>query len=247
MGTLDGKIALVTGGSMGIGLASARRLIAEGAHVFITGRRAAELEGAARELRDNVSAVVADVAKLADLDRLYETVRDAGGNLDIVVANAGVSEAVPLTEITEAHVDRLFDINVKGTLFTVQKALPLLRDSGAIVITGSIAGSKGFPSYSVYNATKAALRSFARSWTVELAPRRIRVNVISPGPIDTPGVRKLQDGDGGAFQREFLAKTPLGRFGTSDEVARVIAFLASDDASYIAGAEIFADGGFAQV
>jgi NAD(P)-dependent dehydrogenase (short-subunit alcohol dehydrogenase family) len=247
MGRLDGKIALVTGGSAGIGLASAKRLVAEGAHVFITGRRAAELDGAAREIGRNVTAIAADVAKLADLDGLYTTIRAAKQRVDIVVANAGILEDAPLAEVTQAHYDRIFDVNVRGVLFTVQKALPLLSEGAAVILMGSIVGSKGFARRSVYNATKAVLRSFARTWTTELAPRRIRVNVVSPGVIDTAMARDIDRTDTEGLTQRYVDRIPLGRVGTPDDIAKVVAFLASDDASYIAGAEIFADGGLAQV
>jgi NAD(P)-dependent dehydrogenase (short-subunit alcohol dehydrogenase family) len=247
MGKLEGKIALVTGASAGIGLASASRLAAEGAFVFITGRRKAELDAAARESGNRLTPVVADVAKLPDLDRLFATIRETKGRLDILFANAGIAEGAPLGEITEEHFDRHFDINVKGALFTVQKALPLLTDGAAIIMTSSIVGSKGFAARSVYSATKAALRSFARTWTTDLAPRRIRVNVVSPGLIDTPGLRGLQGANSEGLAQAGRARVPLGRIGIPDDIAKVVAFLASDDASYIAGAEVFADGGLAQV
>jgi NAD(P)-dependent dehydrogenase (short-subunit alcohol dehydrogenase family) len=247
MGKLDGKIAVVTGGSSGIGRASAGRLVAEGAHVFITGRRKPELDGAAKEIGRNVTPVVADAANLADLDRLYASVRESKGRLDIVFANAGVAENVPLAEITEEHYNRIFDINVKGVLFTVQKALPLLVDGASVILNGSIVGSKGFAALSVYSATKGAVRSFARTWTTDLAPRRIRVNVVSPGTIDTQGLRELQRTDSQGLEKAYTGGIPLGRMGHPDDIAKVVAFLASSDASYIAGAEIFADGGLAQV
>jgi NAD(P)-dependent dehydrogenase (short-subunit alcohol dehydrogenase family) len=247
MGKLDGKIALVTGGSSGIGLGSARRRVAEGAHVYITGRRAEELDRAAREIGRNVTPIVADAAKLGDLDRLFATVRDSKRRLDILFANAGIAEHAPLGEISEDHYNKIFDINVKGVLFTVQKALPLLADGASIILCGSIVGLKGFPTLSVYSATKAAVRSFARTWTSDLAPRRIRVNVVSPGTIDTVGLRNLEKRDSEGLAESYRDSIPLGRLGTPDEIAKVVAFLASDDASYVAGAELFADGGIAQV
>jgi NAD(P)-dependent dehydrogenase (short-subunit alcohol dehydrogenase family) len=245
MGKLDGKIALVTGASAGIGRAAAARLTEEGAHVFITGRRTAELDDAAREI--GATPVLADVAKLADLDRLFSTIRDSKGRLDVVFANAGIAEGASLAEVTEDHFDRHFDINVKGALFTVQKALPLLVNGASIILSSSVVASKGFAARSVYSATKAALRSFARTWTTDLAPRRIRVNVVSPGLIDTPGLRGLQRADSEALAQAGRQQVPLGRIGTPDDIAKVVVFLASDDASYIAGTEVFADGGLAQV
>jgi NAD(P)-dependent dehydrogenase (short-subunit alcohol dehydrogenase family) len=247
MGKLDGKIAVVTGGSSGIGLASARRLVAEGAHVFITGRRKPELDGTAKEIGRNVTPIVADVSKLSDLDRLYASIRESKGRLDVLFANAGIAEGAPLGEIGEEQYDRMFDINVKGVLFTVQKALPLLVDGASVILPGSIVGSKGFAARSVYSATKAAIRSFARTWTTDLAPRHIRVNVISPGTIDTEGLRGLQRTDSKGLAETYGGRIPLGRMGQPDDIAKVVAFLASDDASYVAGAEIFADGGLAQV
>jgi NAD(P)-dependent dehydrogenase (short-subunit alcohol dehydrogenase family) len=250
MGKHSGKVAVVTGGTSGIGLATAQRLSAEGAHVFITGRRQEELDQAVRALGRNGSGVQGDVSKPADLDRLYETVRREKGHLDILFANAGLGEFSPLGEITAAHFDRLFDTNVKGLLFTVQKALPLLREGGSIILNASIAASKGMPAFSVYSATKAAVRSFARSWSVDLKGRRIRVNVVSPGVIPTPA---YQGGLGMSAQQvdQFVAgaaaQTPLGRPGTPDEVAKAVSFLASDESSYVAGAELFVDGGFAQI
>jgi NAD(P)-dependent dehydrogenase (short-subunit alcohol dehydrogenase family) len=247
MGKLDGKVALVTGGNSGIGLASAKRLASDGAYVFITGRRKSELDAAADQIGRNVKAIQADVSKLPDLDRVFAVVKDVKGRLDILFANAGVAEEAPLAEVTEEQFDRTFSINVKGALFAVQKALPLLSDGASIVLTSSIVGSKGFANQSVYSATKAALRSFARSWTTDLKERRIRVNVVSPGAIDTPGLRKLVHRDGDGLNALFRDRVPLGRVGRADEIANVVAFLASDDSSYVAGSELFADGGLAQV
>jgi NAD(P)-dependent dehydrogenase (short-subunit alcohol dehydrogenase family) len=247
MGKLDGKIAVITGGTSGIGRAAARRFVAEGAYVFVTGRRVSELDAVARELGDSVTAVQGDVSRLADLDRVFAIVKQTKGRIDVLFANAGIAEGAPLGEITEEHFDRQFAINVKGTLFTVQKALPLLVEGASVILTSSIVGSKGFPGRSVYSATKAALRSFARTWTADLRPRRIRVNVVSPGAIDTPGLQGLNRADSDALDRQFRDRVPLGRVGRPDEIARVVAFLASDDASYIAGSELFADGGIAQV
>lgn len=248
MGKLDGKVAVVTGGNGGIGFAAAKQFAADGAYVFITGRRKEELERAAKDIGQNVTTVQGDVSNLADIDRLYAVVRETKGHVDIIFANAGIAESLPLGSITEEHFDRHFDVNVKGALFTVQKGLPLLRDGGVVLMTSSIVGSKGLPDVSVYSATKAALRSFARTWTTDLKKRKIRVNVISPGSIDTPGLRGLRAASGAdELQARYSASIPLGRVGDVSEVAKVASFLASDDASYVAGAEIFVDGGFAQV
>jgi NAD(P)-dependent dehydrogenase (short-subunit alcohol dehydrogenase family) len=240
---LVGKVAVITGANSGIGLATAKRFVEEGAHVFITGRRQNELDVAVNEIGRCVTAVQGDVSKLADIDRLFATVREKRGSIDILFANAGVLENFPLGEISEEHFDRLFDINVKGVLFTVQKALPLLKDGGSIILTASVAGSKAFPAASVYCATKAAVRSFARTWTLDLKPRKIRVNVISPGPIETPM--------GASIPKEFVEAVvrgvPMSRFGTPEEVAAGAVFLASDESSYITGIELFIDGGSAQV
>ena len=247
MGKLDGKVAVVTGGNSGIGFATAKRLVADGAYVFITGRRKAELDAAAREIGRNVTAVQGDVSSLADLDRLFATVKELKGRIDILFANAGIAEPAPLGAISEDQFDRTFGANVKGVLFTVQKALPLLPDGASIILNSSIVGSKGFANLSVYNATKAALRSFARSWTTDLQRRKIRVNVVSPGTIDTPGLRGLAHTDGEGLDRLYGDKIPLGRVGQPDEIASAVSFLASADSSYVAGTELFVDGGFAQV
>jgi NAD(P)-dependent dehydrogenase (short-subunit alcohol dehydrogenase family) len=247
MGKLDGKVAVVTGANSGIGLATAKRLVADGAYVFITGRRKAELDAAAREIGRNVTAVQGDVSSLADLDRLFATVKELKGRIDILFANAGTAEPAPLGAISEDQFDRTFGANVKGVLFTVQKALPLLPDGASIILNSSIVGSKGFANLSVYNATKAALRSFARSWTTDLQRRKIRVNVVSPGTIDTPGLRGLAHTDGEGLDRLYGDKIPLGRVGQPDEIASAVSFLASADSSYVAGTELFVDGGFAQV
>lgn len=246
---LAGKIALITGGSSGIGLGTAKEFIAEGAHVYITGRRKEELDAAAKSLGSNVTAVQSDASKLDDLDRLFATIKKNHGRLDIVFANAGVGELAPLGEITEAHFDKVFDTNVKGLVFTVQKALPLMRDGSSIILNASIAGIKGMPAFSVYSATKAAVRSFARTWTTDLKDRKIRVNAISPGPIQTPAVDGLADNDQQRqqFKDDLAKQTPLGRWGRPDEVGKVAVFLASDDASFITGVELFVDGGLAQV
>jgi NAD(P)-dependent dehydrogenase (short-subunit alcohol dehydrogenase family) len=246
---LAGKVAVVTGGSSGIGLATARRFAEEGAHVFITGRRRKELEAAAAQIGPSATAVVGDVANPADLDRLYETVRKDKGRVDVLFANAGGGEIVPLGEITEEHFDRTFGANVKGLLFTVQKAVPLMPDGGSIVLNASIAGSKGIPGFSVYSATKAAVRSFARSWANELKGRRIRVNAISPGPIDTPIIDGLAPTKEAVAQMkaDFAAGVPLGRWGAPEEIASAALFLATDESSFVTGAELFVDGGMAQV
>jgi NAD(P)-dependent dehydrogenase (short-subunit alcohol dehydrogenase family) len=247
MAKLDGKVAVVTGGNSGIGLAAAKRLVADGAHVFITGRKKDELDAAAAAIGRNVTAVQGDVSKLADLDRLFATVRELKGQIDVLFVNAGIAEAAPLGEITEDLFDRSFDINVKGAVFTVQKALPLLRDGASIILTSSIVGSKGLAGVSVYSATKAALRSFARTWTTDLKGRKIRVNAVSPGTIDTPGLRGLRQVDEQGMNELYGARIPLGRIGRPEDIANAVAFLASDESSYVAGTELFVDGGFAQV
>jgi len=246
---LNGKVALVTGGNSGIGLATAKRFVSEGAYVFITGRRQKELDAAAKEIGKNVTAVQGDVSNLADLDRLFAQIKKEKGKVDIVFANAGVAKYAPLGKITEELYDSIFNINIKGVLFTVQKALSLLRDGGSIILNASIVASKGFSSNSVYSATKAAVRSFARTWTTDLKNRRIRVNVVSPGAIDTPGLRDLfASSETGQERKTMISQTvPLGRLGTPDEIAKAVVFLASDDASYITGVELFVDGGIAQV
>lgn len=246
---LKGKIALVTGGNSGIGLATAQEFVSEGAFVYITGRRQPELDQAVKAIGGNAVAVRADVSNLADLDRLYAQIKEEKGRLDVVFANAGVGSFAPLGSISEDEYDRTFNINVKGVLFTVQKALPLMREGGSIVLNASIVSSKGLPNFSVYSATKAAVRSFARTWTLDLKDRKIRVNALSPGAIYTPGVAGLADT---AEQRETLyaqltSMVPLGRMGQPEEIAKAAVFLASDDASYVAGIEFFVDGGAAQV
>jgi NAD(P)-dependent dehydrogenase (short-subunit alcohol dehydrogenase family) len=249
MGKLQGKVAVITGGTTGIGLATAKLFVREGAYVFITGRRQKELDEAMKAIGSNVTGIQGDVAKLADLDRLYEAVKAKGRKLNIVFANAGVGEFAPLESVTEAHFDKLFSINVKGLLFTVQKALPLMPEGGSIILNASIASIKGTPAFGVYSATKAAVRSFARTWTNDLKERKLRVNALSPGPIDTPifddlaptkeGVDKIKDG--------FISTIPLGRMGEADEIAKAALFLASDDSSFVTGIELFVDGGRAQV
>ena len=248
-GKLEGKVALITGGNSGIGLATAKQFVNEGAYVFITGRREAELAAAKKQIGKNVSAIQGDVSNLDDLDRLFAQIRKENGKIDIVFANAGVARYAPLGAITEDFFNSIFDINVKGVLFTVQKSLSLLRDGGSIILNASIVASKGLSSNSVYSATKAAVRSFARTWTTDLKDRRIRVNAISPGPIDTPGLSELLASSETGEQRKKMISTtvPLGRFGRPEEIAKTVVFLASDDASYITGIELFVDGGFAQV
>lgn len=245
MGRLDGKIAVITGANSGIGLASAKRFASEGARVFMTGRRQAELDAAVAEVGGDARGVQGDVANLDDLDRLYGIVRDEAGRIDVLLANAGVADFMPLQAITAEHYDRIFAINVKGTLFTVQKALPLLRDGASVILTGSAAGSKGTPAFSVYGASKAAIRSFARSWIVDLAPRRIRVNVLAPGATYTPGVDALSptEEERRAFEAALISGSPLGRMASSDEIANAALFLASDESSFVIGSELFADGG----
>jgi NAD(P)-dependent dehydrogenase (short-subunit alcohol dehydrogenase family) len=249
MGKLEGKIALITGGNSGIGLATAKRFVNEGAYVFITGRREPELAAAVEEMGRNVTDVQGDVSNLGDLDHLFAQIKQEKGNLDIVFANAGVAKYAPFGTITEEFYDSIFDINVKGLLFAVQKALPLMRDDGSIILNASIVASKGLPANSVYSATKAAVRSFARTWTTDLKDRRIRVNAVSPGATDTPGLSDLLASTETGQQRLKMISNsvPLGRLGTSDEIAKAVVFLASDDSSYITGTELFVDGGFAQV
>jgi NAD(P)-dependent dehydrogenase (short-subunit alcohol dehydrogenase family) len=249
MGKLDGKVALITGGNSGIGLATAKQFVDEGAYVFITGRREAELSGAVKDIGKNVTAVQGDVSNLGDLERLFAQIKRDKGKLDIIFANAGVARYAPLGSITEEFYDSIFNINVKGVLFTVQKALPLLPDGASIILSASIVGSKGLAANSVYSATKAAVRSFARTWTTDLKDRHIRVNAVSPGSTDTPGLSDLlASSEIGEQRRKMISSTvPLGRFGTADEIAKAVVFLASDDASYITGTELFVDGGIAQV
>jgi NAD(P)-dependent dehydrogenase (short-subunit alcohol dehydrogenase family) len=245
----EGKVAVITGGNSGIGLATAQRLVSEGAYVFITGRRQTELDAAVKLIGKNVTAVQGDVANLIDLDRLYATVKQQKGRVDILFANAGGGEFAPLGSITEAHYDKTFNANVKGLLFTVQKALPLFTNGGSIILNASIVSIKGTRALSVYSATKAAVRSFARTWTLDLKDRRIRVNAVSPGPIDTPGVDGLAKTaeELAQFKAAMISGVPMGRMGTSDEIAKAVSFLASDDASFITGIELFVDGGMAQV
>jgi NAD(P)-dependent dehydrogenase (short-subunit alcohol dehydrogenase family) len=242
MSKLQGKLAVITGGTAGIGFAIAKRFVDEGAFVFITGRRQKELDEAAKALGNNVIGVQGDVSRLQDLDRLYETVT-ARGKIDVLVANAGVGEFAPLANLTEEHFDKLFDLNVKGALFTVQKALALMNDGGSIILIGSVASIKGTAAFGTYGATKAAVRNLVRAWTMELKDRRIRSNVLSPGPIKTPLVERQPP----EVIARLLATIPMGRMGEPDEVAKAAVFLASDDSSFITGIELFVDGGRGQV
>ncbi len=241
---LEGKVAVITGGSAGIGLAAAKRFAEEGAHVFITGRRQPELDAAVKEIGHQAVAVKADVSSIPDLARLFDTVKAARRHIDVLFANAGIYGFTPFGTITEETYDKMFDINVKGTLFTVQQALPLIADGGSIILTGSVVGSKGFEAASVYSATKAAVRSFARTLTTDLKARKIRVNLVSPGPIQTPGLDAFANDN---VKNLLKSGVPLDRLGTADEIAQAALFLASDDSSYVAGIELFVDGGAAQV
>jgi NAD(P)-dependent dehydrogenase (short-subunit alcohol dehydrogenase family) len=245
MKKLEGKVALVTGGTSGIGLATAKRFASEGAYVYITGRRQQELDSAVQEIGENARGVRGDVTNLEDLDHLFQAIKDEKGTLDVVFANAGWGEFVPLGSITEEHFDKTFDINVKGVVFTVQKALPLLKDGSAIVINASMVSVLGQPAFSIYSATKAAVRSFARNWSVDLKERKIRVNVVSPGFIPTPGYDHLGITD--EMLKGAVVNVPMGRVGTPDEIAKAVVFLSSDDSSYITGIELFVDGGAAQI
>jgi NAD(P)-dependent dehydrogenase (short-subunit alcohol dehydrogenase family) len=249
MGKLSGKVAVITGGNSGIGLATAKRFVEEGAQVVITGRRKKELGEAASSIGKNVTAVDGDVSRLEDLDRLYSVVREKYGHIDTLFANAGVGSLAPLGSITAEEFDREFGINVRGVLFTVQKALPLFKDGGSIILNSSIAGRKGFGGFSVYNATKAAVRSFARTWTSDLKQRKIRVNSISPGPIETPMVGKMGLGEAemSQFATMLTSQVPLGRTGRPEEIASVVLFLASDESSFITGVDLCVDGGLAQI
>lgn len=248
-GRLQGKIALITGANSGIGLASAKRFVAEGAFVYITGRRQEQLDAAVAEIGHNVTAIRGDVSKLEDLDHIYSVIKAQDNHLDIVFANAGLGTLEPLGRITEEGFDMAFDVNVKGTLFTIQKALPLLSSGASIILTGSTTGAKGTAAFSVYSATKAAVRNFARSWALDLQGTGIRVNVLSPGATATPGLLHLLDTTGAQQQalQGFCDQSPLSRVGDPEEIAAVAVFLASDDSTYMTGSEIFVDGGLAQV
>jgi NAD(P)-dependent dehydrogenase (short-subunit alcohol dehydrogenase family) len=250
MGKLEGKIAVITGGSTGMGLSTAELFAAEGATVFITGRRKSELDAAVKQIGKNAIGVQGDVSRLADLDALYDVIKQKAGRVDIVFANAGGAQAMPFGQITEEHYDKWFGINVKGLLFTAQKALPLMTDGGSIILNGSIFSIQGRAGLSVYCASKAAVRSFARSWAVDLKGRNIRVNTLSPGVIITP-IYKVELGMTDEQLEQHKANTsaeaPLGRTGTPEEIAKAALFLASDDSSYITGIELFVDGGLAQI
>src|ERR1700677_1319561 len=249
MAKLTGKVALVTGGNSGMGLATAKLFAAEGAKVVITGRRQDALDEAAKNVGPSVLAVQGDVSKMADLDRLFATIKSKFGHLDILFANAGLGGVAPLGQVTEEQFDREFAINVKGLFFTVQKALPLLRDGSSIILNASIAAHMGMEGFSVYSATKAAVRSFARTWTSDLKGRKIRVNSLSPGPIETPifGKMGLSEEQANGFKQALPGMVPLGRMGSDEEIARTVLFLASDDSSYITGIDLVVDGGMSQV
>ncbi|MDB6052333.1 MAG: oxidoreductase [Pseudomonas sp.] len=249
MNRLKGKIAVITGGSSGIGLATAQRFVNEGAYVFITGRRQAELDKAVALIGQNVTAVQGDVSSQEDLDRLYAVVQTEKGAIDILFANSGIVDSIGIDEISAEHYDKTFDVNVKGLLFTVQKALPLMRNGGSIILTASIASTKGIPGYSTYSATKAAVRSFARTWTLELKDRGIRVNTLSPGPVDTPIMESQAStrAEADQLKARFAQAIPLGRLGRPDELASAALFLASDESSFVAGIDLCVDGGMAQV
>jgi NAD(P)-dependent dehydrogenase (short-subunit alcohol dehydrogenase family) len=243
MDKLRGKVAVITGGSSGIGLATAKVFAAEGAHVFIMGRRLPELEAAIKQIDGKVTGVQGDIAKLDDLERLFQKVKEAESAIDVLFANAGVGEVVPLEAVSAEHFDRIFGVNVRGTLFTVQKALPLLREGASIILTGSIASVKGLPGFGVYSASKAAVRSLVRGWTLELKDRKIRANVISPGTIDTPILAGLPK----TAVEQIISSIPMGRMGQPDEIAKAALFLASDDSTFVSGIELFVDGGTAQI
>ena len=249
MSKLQGKIAVVTGGNSGVGLATAKRFVEEGAYVFITGRRQAELDKAVKEIGRNVTAVQGDVTNLDDLDRLYATVKETKGVIDVLFANAGFVELKTIDQISPAHFDKTFDINTKGLLFTVQKALPLMRQGGSTILVSSIANSKAMPSYTAYSASKAAIRSFARTWTLELKDRGIRVNTLSPGPVDTPiiDLQFATKAETDKLRETFAQAIPLGRLGRPEELASAALFLASDDSSFVAGIDLPVDGGMAQI
>ena len=244
MGKLEGKVVVITGGSSGMALASAKLFVEEGAYVFITGRKQEQLDEAVKLIGRNVTGVRGDAANLDDLDRLFDTVKREKGKIDVLFASAGKGEALPLGEITEQHFDSAFNLNVRGTLFTVQKALPLFNDGGSIIMTGSNASAKGFPGFSVYAASKLALRSFARTWLNELKGRNIRVNLLVPGAIATPMQEEVLTKEA---KEMFESLIPRGKMGQSEEVATVALFLASDDSSFVNGAELFVDGGMTAI
>jgi len=243
MGKLDGKVAVITAATSGMALATAKLFVAEGAYVFITGRRKDKLDEAVKAIGRNVTGVQGDASNLADLDRLYATVKKQKGKIDVLFASAGRGELAKIGEVTEQHFDQTFDLNVRGTLFTVQKALPLFADGGSIFLNGSIASIKGFPAFGVYAASKAAVRSFARTWLVDLKERKIRVNILSPGTIDTP----ILDPLGPDAKEFFKSQVPRGEIGRPEEIATVALFLASSDSSFVNGVELFVDGGTAQI
>jgi NAD(P)-dependent dehydrogenase (short-subunit alcohol dehydrogenase family) len=243
MGKLTGKVAVITAATSGMALATAKLFVEEGAYVFITGRRQDKLDEAVKAIGKNVTGVQGDASNLADLDRLYEIVKREKGKIDVLFASAGQGEFATLEQVTEEHFDKTFDLNVRGTLFTVQKALPLFNDNGSIFLNGSIASIKGIPSFGVYSASKAAVRSFARTWLVELKERRIRVNILSPGTIDTPILDPLGD----EAKEGFKKMIPRGEMGRPEEIATVALFLASSDSSFVNGIELFVDGGTAQI
>ncbi|WP_131195818.1 SDR family oxidoreductase [Lichenihabitans psoromatis] len=249
MDRLQGKVAVITGANSGIGLAAAKLFAAEGALVFMTGRRKTELDAAVAEVGKNAQGIQSDISKRNDLDRLFQIVGDQAGRIDVLFANAGGGEFAPLGAISEDHFDRTFSINVKGTLFTVQTALPLLKDGSSVILTGSTAATTGTPAFSVYSASKAAIRNFARCWILDVAPRQIRINVLVPGATSTPGWHDLAMSEEAHQQMLAYVKatTPLARLGNVDEVARAALFLASDDSSFITGSELFVDGGAAQI
>jgi NAD(P)-dependent dehydrogenase (short-subunit alcohol dehydrogenase family) len=243
MPKLKDKVAVITGATSGMALATAKLFVEEGAYVFITGRRQKQLDDTVKAIGRNVTGVQGDAANLGDLDRLYETVKREKGRIDVLFASAGTGEFVPIGEVTEKHFDTTFGLNVRGTLFTVQKALPLFKDGGSIIMNGSIAGVKGFPAFGVYSASKAAVRSFARTWTVELKARNIRVNVLSPGTIDTG----IFEGVPKEAKEYFVSMIPRGKIGQPEEIATAALFLASSDSSFVTGIELFVDGGVAQI
>jgi NAD(P)-dependent dehydrogenase (short-subunit alcohol dehydrogenase family) len=250
MKKLEGKVAVITGGSSGIGLATAKRFVDEGAYVVITGRRKNELKQAAASIRTNVTPVLGDVSQLKDLDRLYAVVKEQHGHIDILFANAGAGTIAPLAVATETHFNQTFDVNVKGMFFTVQKALPLFRDGGSIILNSSVSNVLGLPGFSAYAASKAAVRNFARAWTLELKDRKIRVNAMSPGAIDTPALATttgLSAEQAEQAVAQFTTQIPMGRRGMPEEIAAAVAFLASEESSYISGIDLAVDGGMAQV
>lgn len=249
MNKLEGKVAVITGGSSGIGLATAKRFVADGAYVFITGRHQIELDKAVNDIGKNVTSVRGDVSNIEDLDRLYSIVKKQQGDLDVLFANAGIGEFAKLEELSEEHFDKTFGVNVKGLLFSVQKSIPLFKNGGSIILNSSIAASKGVEGFSVYSATKAAVRSFARTWAVDLRHRNIRVNAISPGLIDTQALSNLMQNEkqSDRLKNDLVRTVPMRRMGTPDEVAKVVLFLASNDSSYITGIDLAIDGGEAQI